>query len=31
MVRVVVTGSDGVDILADTIPSTAVSRPAGVI
>ena len=31
MVRVVVTGSDGVDLLADTIPSTAVSRPAGVI
>jgi ribosomal protein S12 methylthiotransferase RimO len=31
MVRVVVTGSDGVDLLADTIPSTAVSRPVGVI
>jgi len=31
MVRVVVTGSDGVDLLADAIPSTTVSRPAGVI
>jgi len=31
MVRVVVTGSDGVDLIADAIPSAAVSRPAGAI
>jgi ribosomal protein S12 methylthiotransferase RimO len=31
MVRVVVTGSEGVDLIADAIPSAAVSRPAGVI
>jgi hypothetical protein len=31
MVRVVVTGSEGVDVIADAIPSAAVGRPAGVI
>jgi ribosomal protein S12 methylthiotransferase len=31
MVRVVVTGSDGVDLISDAIPSAAVSRPVGVI
>jgi ribosomal protein S12 methylthiotransferase len=31
MVRVVVTGSEGVDLIADAIPSAAVSRPAGTI
>jgi ribosomal protein S12 methylthiotransferase len=31
MVRVVVTASDGVDLIADAIPSAAVSRPAGAI
>jgi ribosomal protein S12 methylthiotransferase len=31
MVRVVVTGSDGVDLIADAIPLAAVSRPAGAI
>jgi ribosomal protein S12 methylthiotransferase len=31
MVRVVVTGSDGVDLIADAIPSAAVSRPTGAI
>ena len=31
MVRVVVTGSEGVDLIADAIPSAAVSRPAGAI
>jgi ribosomal protein S12 methylthiotransferase len=31
MVRVVVTGSDGVDLIADAIPPAAVSRPAGAI
>jgi ribosomal protein S12 methylthiotransferase len=31
MVRVVVTGSDGVDLIADAIPSAAVSRPVGAI
>jgi ribosomal protein S12 methylthiotransferase len=31
MVRVVVTGSDGVDLTADAIPSAAVSRPVGAI
>jgi len=31
MVRVVVTGSDGVDLIADAIPSAAVGRPAGAI
>jgi ribosomal protein S12 methylthiotransferase RimO len=29
MVHVVVTGSDGVDLIADAIPSPAVSRPVG--
>ena len=31
MVRVVVTGSEGVDLIADAIPLAAVSRPAGTI
>ena len=31
MVRVVVTGSDGVDLIADAIPLAAVSRPADAI
>jgi hypothetical protein len=31
MIRVVVTGSEGVDLIADAIPSAAVSRPAGAI
>jgi ribosomal protein S12 methylthiotransferase len=31
MVRVVVTGSDGVDLIADAVPSAAASRPAGAI
>ena len=31
MVRVVVTGSEGVDLIADAIPSAAVSRPADTI
>jgi ribosomal protein S12 methylthiotransferase RimO len=31
VVRVVVTGSDGVDLISDAIPSAAVSRPVGVI
>jgi ribosomal protein S12 methylthiotransferase len=31
MVRVVVTGSDGVDLIADAIPSAAISQPAGAI
>ncbi len=31
MVRVVVTGSDGVDLIADAVPLAAVSRPAGAI
>jgi ribosomal protein S12 methylthiotransferase RimO len=30
MVRVVVTGSDGVDLISDAVPSAAVSRPVGV-
>jgi ribosomal protein S12 methylthiotransferase RimO len=31
MVRVLVTGSEGVDLIADAIPPAAVSRPAGAI
>jgi ribosomal protein S12 methylthiotransferase RimO len=31
MIRVVVTGSDGVDLIADAIPSTAFGRPVGAI
>jgi ribosomal protein S12 methylthiotransferase len=31
MVRVVVTGSEGVDLIADAIPPAAVSRPVGTI
>jgi ribosomal protein S12 methylthiotransferase len=31
MVRVVVTGSEGVDLIADAVPSAVVSRPAGAI
>jgi ribosomal protein S12 methylthiotransferase len=31
MVRAVVTGSDGVDLIADAIASAAISQPAGVI
>jgi len=31
MIRVVVTGSEGVDLIADAIPSAVVGRPAGAI
>jgi ribosomal protein S12 methylthiotransferase len=31
MVRVVVTGSEGVDLIADAVPSAVASRPAGAI